>query len=148
MKKNCNCRAGAECCPVDGECLTASVVYKAEVTETASSTTSTYIGLAATTFKERYNNHISSFRNPGQKEKTTLSKHVWEMKEKNADFSIRWSLLKKCHAYHPNTGTCNLCLMEKTLILTSSHMNLLNSRNEIMSKCRHRRKFLLSSYLR
>ena len=94
MKKNCNCQAGADCCPVDGECMTASIVYKAEVTETASSTTSTYIGLAATTFKERYNNHISSFRNPGQKEKTTLSKHVWEMKERMPIFRSDGHCLK------------------------------------------------------
>ena len=145
--RKCNCRGGITNCPVEGNCLTSSVIYKAEISEDKSSTSCSYIGLAATSFKERYNNHISSFKNYSQKEKTTLSKHVWELKERGANFSIKWFIIKRCNSYHPNIRQCNLCLMEKTLILTAENLNLLNARSEIMSKCRHRRKYLLSNLI-
>jgi predicted GIY-YIG superfamily endonuclease len=47
-----------------------------------------YIGMtAATTFKERYANHTSSFRHNYKKDsnKTELSKHIWKLKENNQD---------------------------------------------------------------
>jgi hypothetical protein len=45
-----------------------------------------YIGMtAATTFKERYANHISSFRHKKDSNKTELSKHIWKLKENNQD---------------------------------------------------------------
>ena len=38
-------------------------------------------GLTEGTFKKRYNNHTSSFRNEKHKHATELSKYVWELKE-------------------------------------------------------------------
>ena len=57
--KKTNCRGAEVNCPLEGKCLTKSVIYKAEVIE--NNKTSAYIGLASNTFKERYNNHTSSF---------------------------------------------------------------------------------------
>ena len=96
-----------------------------------------YIGLASNTFKERYLNHISSFRNQRYKESTALSKYIWKLKDQNKPYEIKWFIDMYASSYHCNT--------EKTLILTSTHHHLLNQRSELISTCRHRRKYLISS---
>ena len=140
--KQCNCRGGISNCPLEGKCLSTSLVYKAEVDSIQG--TACYIGLASNTFKERYLNHTSSFRNIQYRESTALSKYIWTLKEKNEDYDIKWSVAAKAPSYSPTIKSCYLCLTEKTLILTSQHEHLLNKRNELMGTCRHRRKFLLS----
>ena len=47
----CNCREGRDSCPLRGDCLKHSMVYRAEVLSMGSS--KFYIGLTSTTFKER-----------------------------------------------------------------------------------------------
>ena len=136
------CRGGISNCPLEGKCLSTSLVYKAEVDSIQG--TACYIGLASNTFKERYLNHTSSFRNIQYRESTALSKYIWTLKEKNEDYDIKWSVAAKAPSYSPTIKSCYLCLTEKTLILTSQHEHLLNKRNELMGTCRHRRKFLLS----
>ena len=49
-EKACNCKGGEAVCPLDGECLTDSLVYKATV-ETTRNKEKHYITLASTTFK-------------------------------------------------------------------------------------------------
>ena len=39
------------------------------------------------------------------------------------------------------TGICYLCLNEKLFIIEHQGNNLLNQRNELISKCRHKNKF-------
>ena len=41
-----------------------------------------YIGLASTTFKERYNNHKNSFNHEKYENEAELSKYVWKLKKK------------------------------------------------------------------
>ena len=60
--KECNCRY-KESCPLQGKCLTESVVYQATVTRKDNQQKETYVGLTEGPFKTRYNNHTSSFRN-------------------------------------------------------------------------------------
>ena len=91
-------------------------------------------------YKTRYNNHTSSFRNPKHKHATELSKYIWQLKQSNIQYSIRWKILKKCKAYSNKTKRCNLCLHEKYIIIYHSKLNSLNSRNELVSTCRHRKK--------
>ena len=141
--RTCNCRKGPTTCPLKGKCLMQSIVYQADVKE--DTRTSTYIGLASNTFKERFTNHQSSFKHQNQKESTALSKHIWDLKEQRKAHDICWSIAATAPAYNPNSKTCHLCLMEKTLILTSDHPYPLNKRTELLSKCRHRRKYLLSN---
>ena len=57
-----NCRQRVNC-PADGNCLTRSVVYKADVTSTDDITTQTYIGVTANDFKIQ-----KSFKIPTQRE--------------------------------------------------------------------------------
>jgi hypothetical protein len=142
-RRMCNCRKGPTTCPLEGKCLTQSIIYQADVTEDTK--TSTYIGLASNTFKERFTNHQSSFKHQNQKESTALSRHIWDLKEQRKQHNISWSIAATAPAYNPKSKTCHLCLMEKTLILTSDHPHSLNKRTELLSKCRHRRKYLLSN---
>ena len=117
-------------------CLIKFIVYNAEVISNQDKVE--YIGLAANNFKERFLNHISSFRNVRFKDSTALSNYIWNLKDKKKDVSIKWSIAAKAPSHHPVSKLRHLCLTEKTLILTSSHQHLLNKRNERMGTCRHR----------
>ena len=139
----CNCRGGKNDCPLGGICLEKEIVYKAEIhTENKSHS---YIGLTANTFKERYRNHISSFNNKKYEHHTSLSKHVWNLKTQNKKFHIHWSKIGAARAYNPMSKYCNLCLLEKAMILNADERSSINKRTELMNKCPHRRKFLLST---
>ena len=140
--KKCNC-IDTNFCPLQGNCVQSSVVYKADVT--TSTSTSTYIGLASNTFKERYNNHLSTLRYKHKENHTTLSKYIWQLKSEGIQYDIKWSIIGHAPAYNKVSKKCHLCLLEKTNIIMSRNSNSLNKRTEIMNKCRHREKHLLSS---
>ena len=140
---SCNCRGGISTCPMEGKCLNKSIIYKASVK--SKNKTCTYLGLSANTFKERLGNHKLSFNHQKYSQNTNLSKHIWDLKTKNEAYEITWSRVASAPLYNPRTETCKLCNLEKTLIMTSTDHNLLNGRNELMNKCRHRAKFLLSA---
>ena len=59
-ERNCNCRKPDEC-PLNGECLSSDIVYKAVIKTDQDS--KEYIGSCSTTFKLRYDNHKSSLAN-------------------------------------------------------------------------------------
>ena len=130
-----------EDCPLNGECLVSEVVYQATVTTRDEK--ETYIGLTATQFKARYRNHLMSFRHEKRRNETELSKHLWQLKEANKEFNITWKILAKAKSYTNLTKRCNLCTTEKLLLICRPHMATLNKRNELVSTCRHRRKFIL-----
>ena len=56
MSFACNCRK-KESCPLNEECLTSQLAYRATVTNVVNEDLNKYIGLADTTFKERCSNH-------------------------------------------------------------------------------------------
>ena len=117
-----------------------------EATIKTDSITKKYIGSAETTFKQRWYGHKSSFKYKQKQNETSLSKYIWELKEANKSFDIKWQILKSVPSYDKETKKCQLCLVEKTLILYANKKLLLNKRSEIMNKCRHRAKFKLSKY--
>ena len=139
-EKKCNCRKKEEC-PLDGECLVNEVVYQATVK--TKDTKETYIGLTSNQFKARYRNHQMSFRHEKRRNETELSKHLWKLKEEGKDFTVAWKIIAKAKPYTNLTKRCNLCITEKFFLLTKPHMATLNKRNELISTCRHRRKFIL-----
>ena len=141
-KTSCNCRKTNDC-PLEGKCLTKSVVYKATVTTNRD--TKEYIGVSESEFKLRWYNHKSSFKLEHKKKETELSKHIWSLKDNKIDFEIKWSILKHASSYSNNTKRCQLCLWEKYFIITSKKSKTLNSRSELISKCRHANKFLLKN---
>ena len=141
--KECNCRGGSKSCPLGGFCQEEEIVYKAEVKTDNKS--HSYIGLASTTFKERYANHTSSFNHSSKRYYTNLSKYIWDLMEKKKEFEISWTKVGNAPAYNPISKHCRLCILEKTMILNADEKTSLNRRTELMNKCPHRRKFLLST---
>ena len=140
--KTCNCRR-KETCPLTGNCLQSSLIYQATVIRKDNNTSETYVGLTENSFKIRFRNHTSSFRNACNKNSTELSKHIWSLKDKNIEHTISWKILAKAKPYSPANKRCNLCLLEKYFIIRNPELCTLNKRNELVSSCRHRLKALL-----
>ena len=104
----------------EGKCLTKCFVYKATVTETISNNQETYIGLTENEIKTRFNLHKSSFKLEHKRTSTTLSDHVWKLKNKNINFNIKWEVVKKVKSFAQSDKVCQLCLQEKLSILRSA----------------------------
>ena len=103
-----------------------------------------YIGISSTNFKIRYGNHKFSFSHEHQKHQTALSKHYWGLKVKGLTPEILWSILKRSSTPKSFDCRCNLCLEEKIhILLFPEPKTLLNKRNELIARCRHRAKFKL-----
>ena len=144
-KCNCN-KDNKPTCPLRGNCVVSTVVYKATVT--TNEDTRTYIGSTEGDFKSRYNNHTHSFRTESKRHTTALADFIWKQKLKNTDedrFEIKWDIIKKCKRYVPGAKKCDLCLTEKLSILRETSSNSLNKRSELIAKCPHRRKFILEN---
>jgi hypothetical protein len=135
----CNCRSKASC-PLDGECLATSIIYKADIS--TDNEAFTYVGMTEGTFKKRFSGHQTSFRLERYKAATKLSEKVWHLKERDLSYKIKWSIVRRGRPYVNGQSTCDLCTSEKLeILLRSKDPHLLNSRNEILAKCRHKRKF-------
>ena len=76
---------------------------------------------------------------------TELSKKYWRLKKLEANPEVQLHILKRCRPTK-RTGICNLCLNEKLFIIEHQGNNLLNQRNELISKCRHKNKFMLMNH--
>ena len=144
-KRSCNCRV-KDNCPLDGKCLHECIVYQANVV--TNNECKEYFGTAEGEFKLRYNNSTMSFRHKksvNDTELSKLSKYLWKLKEENADYNLLWNIEAYASPYKCGTRQCDLCLTEKMIIARSDPKKLLNKRTELVSKCRHRNKFLLSN---
>ena len=71
-----------------------NVVYRATVTED-DRTVNTYTGLTGNTFKDRFYSHRSSFENRDHPNHTTLSSHIWNLKDKNKNYETSWSIVDR-----------------------------------------------------
>ena len=144
--RRCNCRK-PEQCPLSGNCLTNNIVYRATVDTDGDCTPKVYIGSTETSFKQRYANHLTSFRHEKHEHRTELSKYIWKLKREGKIFRVSWDILKRAFAYSCVSKRCDLCLTEKLMILSADKPTLLNKRSEIISKCRHQNKFCLSKFV-
>ena len=143
--RSCNCR-NREQCPLNGACLTAGVTYAATVkyVENGAEQENLYNGSTSGTFKNRYSGHLSSFRHEHQENETELSKLIWKLKRRGVNYSISWAITKRAQPYKCGSRRCDLCLTEKVIIARCSHPGMINKRTELLAKCRHRNKYLLS----
>ena len=128
-------------CPLDGACLTESIVYSANITTENSS--KRYIGSTSNSFKSRYNGHTDSFRHRDSRS-TTLSSYIWDLEDKNTKYNLNWSVMKKATPYKPGSSFCGLCISEKVEILLANQA--LNKRSEILEMCRHRFKWKMKNF--
>jgi hypothetical protein len=127
--------------------ITESVIYQATVTikdNTTNRPSQSYVGLTENSFTTRLANHKASFNSFDKRNATELSKYVWELKNRNIHYTIKWKLLKRAKPYNCASNRCNLCLWEKYFIICKRKMATLNKRNELVSACRHNKKFLLN----
>ena len=139
----CNCR-DTSACPFNGKCLTPATIYKADVNAEAEPT-SEYIGLSEPPIKERTSDHRTSFNDIRYETKTELSKRVWELKLRDKEPTVKFSVVRKTTPYKAGSKHCNLCLWEKFHIMKGGPL-LINKRDELVSTCRHKNKFLLKNF--
>ena len=85
--KTCNCSGQMGPCPMNGNCLAHSIIYKAEVKD-ENENVETYTGLTSTTFKKRFYKHRRSFNVKDPENSTTLSTHIWTLKENGTGYKI------------------------------------------------------------
>ena len=119
----CNCQVKDKC-PLDGKCQATEVVYRASISDGA--TTEFYIGLSEPPFKSKYANLQTSLRHEKYRHSTELSKHVWALKDKNVDTNIKWEILDRAKSYSNTAKRCSLCLAEKLRIITADKDKSLN----------------------
>ena len=141
QKSGCNCRNSANC-PLDGNCLSENTLYAALITsDLPEYGTKKYVGISAPPFKERYGNHKCSFNNRDYS-KCIIAKEVWHIKDQGGKENIEWQILGHAPAYTPAAKKCSLCISEK-LYIAENHTKLINKRDELISKCRHRNKYII-----
>ena len=104
-------------------------MYQATVNTSDKRPPETYVGLTENKFKTRYANHKASNNINIQKQNCTeLSKHIWNLKQKNIEYSIKWKILKRAKSYSNIVSKrCNLCLWEKYFIICINRTWLLST---------------------
>ena len=83
------------------------------------------------------------FRHVKRRNHTKLGKHLWKLKDENKEFTVTWKIIAKAKPYMNLRKCCNLCNTEKFFLITKPHMAMLNRHTEVISSCRHQRKFTL-----
>ena len=113
-------------------------------TASSTGTASTYIGMTENDFKTRFDNQKLTLLGTKTTHMTTQSKHslcIWELRDNDMAYDIKWQIIKRANAYKANPLSCNLCLSKKLCILTARSASLLNKRSELVNKCHHDNKF-------
>ena len=122
--------------------MTPNIVYKPDVTNNKTNKHNCYYGISDTPFKERYENHETSFRH--FRSDCVRSKYYWKLVDNGAVPTIKFSIAKRVKG---NTfiNNCNSCLSEKAFIIRNlDDVSMLNKRSEFISRCRHTNKRLLN----
>ena len=125
-----------------GECNTNGVVYHATVT-TSNGDNETYIGFA-NFFKKRYSKHKATLLAKPTDGKTSLSTHFWKENDLGNDPVVSWMYIEtNIPTFNTVTRQCKLFLKEFCYIVLRQRLATLNSRQEIVSQCRHMESKLL-----
>ena len=124
----CNCHYREEC-PLENKCLTLRIAYRADVTNNKTDENKYCYGISDTPFKDRYENHKTSFRHRSHLTASDLSKYYRELVDNGAVPTIKFLIAKRLKS---NTfiNNCNSYLSEKAFIIR-------NQRSKFISKCRH-----------
>ena len=141
-KKTCSCWQKLDS-TLNQNCLSEYLIYNAVVN---TSTTKKYHGTCEKSFKERYNNHTSLFRNKSRQKSTELSNSIWELKVNDKNYTIERLIAMKAPPHICWTRKCDLCLCEKFLIARVNSERLLNKWDGLVSKCHYRNKFTLKRF--
>ena len=153
--KICGGHRKGNTCPLAGECKRTGIVYQAEIkswkTEGTSNTktqekTETYVGMTNSEFIIRFNNHKQDFTKEHLKNRTTLSQHIWKLREEKAEYDIKWRVLDSAPAYNNRSKKCRLCLLEKYYIICHHKKATLNQMRGLLNSCVHTRPFILANH--
>ena len=80
---------------------------------------------------------------------TELSKYIWELKKAGLGYEIKWKIIQKTTGFNKIANVCNLCTGEKLAICNfKPKIDLINKKNELVSKFRHENKHLLVNFQR
>ena len=138
----CSCRNKIEC-PLDGHCKIDNIIYKAEVTiqpdDGGAAEQHTYIGSTSLEFKKRFYGHTRSFMCEDETGQTALSRFVRKLKKSGKEYTLKWSVVKQSKQASKNIKFCSLCNLERKEIAFAVKKNLLNRRNELVTRCPHNR---------
>ena len=77
-------------CPLNGQYQTSSFIYQAAMKKEDNNEDETYTGLTENTFKSSFHRHKHSFKNPNNKNATTLSQYILKLKDKGIRYSSKW----------------------------------------------------------
>ena len=67
-------------------------------------------------------------------------------RQREINYFINWGIAMKSQKYVCASRKCDLCICEKLLIGRADTSDLLNKRDELVSKCCHRNKFTLNCF--
>ena len=70
---------------------------------------------------------------------------IKSLKDNNINHVITWQVIARAKPYNSASKRCNLCLLEKFIVIREPHRCTLNKRNELVSGCRHKKKSLQRS---
>ena len=143
----CNCRVRNEC-PFDNKCLTPNIVHEATVSNKTNNEFKRYLGASEAPFKERFRNHTWDFKHKKYEKCTELSKYIWTLKSHGITPIVKWSIVERVNS-KTTAYYCKLCLTEKFYIIQSlDDKNLFYKKSELVNKCQHQNKLLLSNIRR
>lgn len=141
----CSCRAKDKAnCPLDNQCMSRAITYKAVVKAGEVIPDQNYLGATEPPWKERLGNHKQSFTKEYKRNDSSLSQYIWKLREDGIHADVTWSIMSHSFPYRCGSRKCDLCLTEKLAILKSDPKSTLNTRSEILGKCRHALKFKLA----
>ena len=128
--------------PLQNQCLSTNITYKADVHCEANKDYKFYFGVAKTPFKERDFNHKQYIKS------TELCKYIWLLKDAKTPYTINWSIVAKVKN-SAKINYCLLCLTEKYhLIKYFNDNHLLKKKDDFINACRHQSKLLLKNLKR
>ena len=61
--------------------------------------TNIHVSITENNFKTRYNNHKLSFNDRKRCHAMLLSKHIWELKDSNSSYILKWRIIKRANAH-------------------------------------------------
>ena len=105
-----------------------------------------YMGQTGQEIRKRIKEAESDIRIREKKNSTRLTGYVWGLKEEGKKYRIEWEILERAREYAKGGKSCNLCNREKVQILKQEKKRLLNGRDELMTKCFHKRKHKVENY--
>ena len=96
--------------------------------------TKKYLGSTDGTFKKRWYNHISDFKNY-KENGTEISKYIWKLKNKKIEYKIDTEVIHHIGKAKNPQSICSTCRLEKVAIAKADRRDNLNKRYELFYSC-------------